>query len=530
MVSRHCDIAGRQRFCRHRGLLHEPAESRHQSSGISSALPLPAALQLRFVAGATALLWLTYLLLTAARGFDFSTSILIATGASLSSLGLMVYTTVTRVNAAHLRAIGSAYLIVIAFALAVTELSTPTSLAPHGELAFSAVWITLFPLVVPANPRRILVETSVAACASMAAAWLVSPVSPASHGYAAWSLRFAPLFLAALLAHAAAVVLSRLGKQVAGASDLGMYELESRIALGGMGEVWRAKHRLLSRPAAIKLIRPEREGTTAPEAAAGDSIARQRFQREAHVTASLKSPHTVELYDFGVTDTGAYYYVMELLEGDDLEQLVQREGPLDAARVVHILEQTLDSLAEAHEQGLVHRDVKPANIHISHRGLEREFVKVLDFGLVKSSVGKNMDMTLSFENRVVGTPAYLAPEAITGESPVDARADVYSLGCVAYYLLTGKLVFEAENAMSMAIAHVTAEPTPPSKRTRQLIPPMLERIVLACLEKSPERRPRSAVALLEMLQELDLHRSVVQSGELPMLASSDRELNSAAVN
>jgi serine/threonine-protein kinase len=244
----------------------------------------------------------------------------------------------------------------------------------------------------------------------------------------------------------------------------------------------------------------------------------------------LKSPHTVELYDFGVTDTGSYYYVMELLEGNDLEQLVQREGPLEAGRVVHILQQVLDSLAEAHAQGLVHRDVKPANIHISQRSLEQEFVKVLDFGLVKSSIRQNTDMTLSLENRVVGTPAYLAPEAITGETPVDARADLYSLGCVAYYLLTGKLVFEAETAMAMAIAHVTAKPTPPSKRTHQIIPPKLERIVLACLEKSPERRPQSAVALLAMLKELDFDRTVTASGELTLLPSSGRELNSAAAN
>jgi serine/threonine-protein kinase len=311
------------------------------------------------------------------------------------------------------------------------------------------------------------------------------------------------------------------------AADMGMYELETRIAMGGMGEVWRARHRLLSRPAAVKLIRTrEEDGQGTP--AVIDTIAQQRFEREAQVTASLKSPHTVELYDFGVTKTGTIYYVMELLEGDDLEQRVKREGPFEPARVVHILEQALDSLAEAHRLGLVHRDIKPANLHISERGLEKDFVKVLDFGLVKRSKHHPTDNSLSHVNTLLGTPAYLAPEAITLASPVDARADIYSLGCVAYYLLTGHRVFEADTVMGMAVAHVTAKPVPPSKRAHRAIPEELERIVLACLEKSPERRPQSAIELLDLLKPLALPRgnsANLSSGTLERLPSSPlREL------
>lgn len=296
---------------------------------------------------------------------------------------------------------------------------------------------------------------------------------------------------------------TRATTQFSQVAEMGMYELESRIAMGGMGEVWRARHRLLSRPAAVKLIRSRADGDSGTPASM-DSTAQQRFEREAQVTASLKSPHTVELYDFGITKTGTIYYVMELLEGDDLEQRVRREGPFEPARVVHILEQALDSLAEAHQLGLVHRDIKPANLHISQRGLEKDFVKVLDFGLVKRNKRVATENSLSHVDTVLGTPAYLAPEAITLESPVDARTDIYALGCVAYFLLTGQLVFESETVMGTAIAHVTTKPVPPSVRAQRAVPPELERIVLACLEKSPERRPQSALSLLDMLKELKL--------------------------
>jgi serine/threonine-protein kinase len=293
-------------------------------------------------------------------------------------------------------------------------------------------------------------------------------------------------------------------------SALGMYELESRIAQGGMGEVWRAKHQLLSRPAAIKLIKPHANDSGELEI---DAISIKRFEREAQVTASLRSPHTVQLYDFGVTGSGTFYYVMELLEGTDLESLVRDHGPLEPARVVHVLQQALDSLAEAHSHGLVHRDIKPANLHLSERGLEKHFVKVLDFGLVKLDRADAVGGSLSRADRITGTPAYLAPELITGQGNVDGRADIYALGCVAYYLLTGRLVFEGESAIQVAVAHAMETPIPPSQRVERHVPKDLERLVMACLEKDPERRPRTAVELLEMLRALELRPERSRPGE-----------------
>jgi serine/threonine-protein kinase len=231
----------------------------------------------------------------------------------------------------------------------------------------------------------------------------------------------------------------------------------------------------------------------------------------------------VQLYDFGVTRTGSFYYVMELLEGTDLENLVRQHGPLEPSLVVHILRQTLDSLAEAHANGLIHRDIKPANLHLSERGLEKHFVKVLDFGLVKSESDKpavrGANLSFTQGDRITGTPAYLAPELATGRGKIDGRADLYALGCVAYFLLTGKLVFEGATAMQVALAHAVEPPTPPSVRLGRPIPRDLERIVLQCLEKDPEKRPRSALELLGMLDAADLH---VSSPEAYSVAKASR--------
>ncbi len=309
---------------------------------------------------------------------------------------------------------------------------------------------------------------------------------------------FLLVLASACLAGLAACVLCRAlgaqGRRSSAVRRVGGYELERRIGRGGMGDVWRARDQRSARPVAVKLVRPADELLDAIT----DEVAVRRFEREAEVTAMLKSPHTVELYDFGVTEGGAPYYVMELLDGSDLEELVEREGPLEPLRVVHVLKQVLDALAEAHAHGLVHRDIKPANIHLCRRGSRDDFVKVLDFGLVTRQ-GPGWDARLTAQNRIVGTPAYLAPEVITGDREVDARADLYALGCVAYYLLTGKRVFAGPTPMQMAISHVIEQPAPPSRRIARKIPVALETIVLGCLEKRPEDRPDSATALLRML-------------------------------
>jgi serine/threonine-protein kinase len=206
------------------------------------------------------------------------------------------------------------------------------------------------------------------------------------------------------------------------------------------------------------------------------------------------------LYDFGVTEDGTLYLVMEFLDGMDLETLVRQNGPLPAARVIHILRQVCDSLEEAHIRGLVHRDIKPANIHLGQVGLRHDFVKVLDFGLVKEAASVNEHSLATIPGQMaLGTPAYMAPEMALGEA-IDGRADIYALGCVAYYLLTGQLVFEAEKAFQMIAKHLQTAPTPPSQRIDKPVAPELERLVLKCLAKSPNDRPQSAAKLREALE------------------------------
>jgi len=296
-------------------------------------------------------------------------------------------------------------------------------------------------------------------------------------------------------------VVTRLGQQVAKARELGSYQLGELLGRGGMGEVYQATHRMLARPAAIKLIRPEMLGAGDSEAA---QLAVRRFWREAAAAASLRSPHTVELYDFGVTEDQTLYFVMELLDGMTLESLVRQKGPVPAARVIHILRQVCESLEEAHARGLVHRDIKPANIHLGRLGLHHDFVKVLDFGLVKSvASGSTGDSLATAAGLTPGTPAYMAPEMALGET-VDGRADLYALGCVAYFLLTGQRVFEADNALQMIAKHMREAPVPPSKRTELPVPATLERLVLACLAKEPADRPRSAAELARSLAAIEV--------------------------
>jgi hypothetical protein len=280
-----------------------------------------------------------------------------------------------------------------------------------------------------------------------------------------------------------------LRRQVAEANELGQYVLEEKIGGGGMGEVWQARHRLLIRPAAIKLIRPQMSGDA--------GLLLRRFEREARATAALKSPHTVQLYDFGATDDGRLYYVMELLDGVDLDTLVRQYGPLPAERVVHLLRQVCSSLQDAHGNGLVHRDVKPANIVVSRAGTTFDFAKVLDFGLVKLDTDRKGedDVKLTNEGSAGGTPAFMAPEVVLGVADTDHRVDLYALGCVGYWLLTGKLVFAGKSAVEVMFHHAHTPPPRPSTSSELPIPAALEDLVMDCLEKDPARRPASAEAV-----------------------------------
>ena len=314
-----------------------------------------------------------------------------------------------------------------------------------------------------------------------------------------------PYLLVIVMTQVGARAIYGLSADVAKAREMGSYRLVERLGQGGMGEVWRAKHRMLARPAAIKLIRPEAlEGGGEHR-----DIALTRFTQEAHATASMRSPHTIELYDFGVSAEGTFYYVMELLDGFDLETLVQKFGPVPAARAVHLVRQVCHSLAEAHEHGLIHRDIKPANIYVCRYGRDLDFVKVLDFGLVK--LGRDVDgdethRQLTAAHVITGTPGYMAPEQALGGTESDARTDLYAVGCVAFWLLTGRPVFEGSTVMETVTQHARDEPPPPSSCTELPIPPALDAVILRCLAKRPEDRPQSADELAHTLADTcDVH-------------------------
>ena len=279
-------------------------------------------------------------------------------------------------------------------------------------------------------------------------------------------------------------------EDLSNAQDFGSYHLEELIGRGGMGEVWLARHRLLRRDAAVKLVLPRFLKALNPLA---QRQAHRRFEQEAQAIAALRSPHTVAIYDFGVAENGSLYYAMEHLQGVNAEEMTQRYGPQPAGRVIGFLRQAIESLEEAHDVGLIHRDVKPSNIFISRLGKRTDFVKVLDFGLVKALAGRDGD-TATTGSLATGTPAFMAPEQVRGEA-VDPRTDIYGLGCVAYFLLTGTIVFEKSSPMAMAVAHVSDPPEPPSRRSEIPIPASLERVVMACLAKNPDDRPQSAAEL-----------------------------------
>ena len=382
----------------------------------------------------------------------------------------------------HQRAIGLGYSLVAAQALGLTVLENATlgSGLVATQVSWLCVLILVFPLLVSAGPRQALTGSLIAAAIGPIGYGLELVFGASATAELPGLLsRFVPPVVCAFLAVLPARALHRLASDVKRARRLGSYELVARIGTGGMGEVWRARHRMLVRPAAVKLIRP----------GSGDADRlRRRFEREAQATATLESPHTVQLYDFGISDDGAFYYVMELLRGIDMETLVRRFGPQPPERVVHLLLQVCDSLADAHRIGLVHRDIKPANLYVTIRGRRFDFVKVLDFGLVKLDLTEG-DVLATAEGHVVGTPAYMAPETITGGESMDGKADVYALGCVAYRLLTGRIVFETTTRLGLIYAHANLEPVAPSELSEIPIPEALERAVLACLAKDPAQRP-----------------------------------------
>ena len=400
--------------------------------------------------------------------------------------------------------LGLAFQIASSYAIAAAEFADPTQLETHrGFLGLSwvAVWVVLFTVVVPTSPRRALLAAlaSVSSVPVVIGLVLVSGaitgrLDPAQFFF---GLVF-PYLLVVGMAYVGARVVYNLGTEIKRARDLGSYSLEEKLGQGGMGEVWRARHRMLARPAAIKLIRPSFTGRNGVSAEAV-----RRFEREAQVIARLRSPHTVDLFDFGIAADGAFYYAMELLDGLDADKLIQRFGPMPAERVIFLLRQVCHSLSEAQSYGLVHRDIKPANIFLCRYGEEYDFVKVLDFGIVGTvRGGEEASPMHTRENAPPGTPAFMAPEQAMGPD-LDGRADIYATGCVAYWLLTGQFVFTAETPMALVLKHAQTPPPPPSTRTSVPIPAALDALVLSCLAKEPADRPQSARELSVRLGEIE---------------------------
>jgi len=296
---------------------------------------------------------------------------------------------------------------------------------------------------------------------------------------------------AVILATAASKVIYGLRAQVRDARRLGQYTLHEKIGSGGMGEVYRASHAMLRRPTAIKLLPPDRLGE-------GDVA---RFEREVQLTALLTHPNTVRVFDYGRTPDRIFYYAMEFLDGASLAQMVATCGAMPPARVIHILEQCAGALTEAHGVGLIHRDIKPANILVTEQGGQADVAKVVDFGLVKSVATSAVTAeprtleALTDAEAIAGTPQYMAPEAITSPELVDPRTDLYALGAVGYFLLTGHEVFGGRTVLEVCSHHLHSDPVPPSGRLGRVLPDDLERLILACLCKDPAGRPAGARAL-----------------------------------
>ncbi len=394
--------------------------------------------------------------------------------------------------------IGLLFEVVGAFCIALVEFSMPPSssnLLGQGNSSI-VVWISFFILVVPSTFGKTTLAALTSAAmgpAGLAVSILFHQSTVPAPGL--WLGLFFPNFWFAAGAMLLSRFIYRLGCDVSKAREMGSYKLLELIGSGGMGEVWRAQHRMLARASAIKMVRQEICGRSDKQA----GTLHRRFEREVQATAALRSPHTVAVYDFGTSDEGCFYYVMELLDGLDLDSLVERFGPLPPERVISFLRQACDSLAEAHSNGLIHRDIKPKNIFSCRLGLNYDFIKVLDFGLVKDDMQSEEAQTrLTVEGTTTGTPAYMPPEMALGKT-VDARTDIYALGCVGYWLLTGQLVFEGSTPMAMLLAHLQTPPIPPSERTEVEIPSSLEQVILSCLEKEPDRRPQSALELSRRL-------------------------------
>jgi serine/threonine-protein kinase len=353
-----------------------------------------------------------------------------------------------------------------------------------------------YAIFIPNNWRRAALMIAPMALAPLVVPWVLGQFHPEFYEVAVRVANLEQiseqalfLLLGAFTAIFGTHTINCLRTEVTQARLSNQYRLGRKLGRGGMGEVYFAEHHLLKRPCAIKLIRHE---------LAGNPRVFARFEREVRATAALSHWNTIEIYDYGRNDDGAFYYVMEYLPGLSLSELVERHGPMPPARVIYLLRQACDALREAHETGLVHRDIKPANLMAAYRGGHYDVAKLLDFGLVKT-LSEEHSVHLSQEGMVAGSPLYMAPEQVMNTGPADARTDIYGLGAVAYFMLTARPPFTGENAMAVMIAHSRDPVTPPSQ-LRPGIPSDLEEVVLRCLAKNPDDRYSDTSRLAEALK------------------------------
>jgi len=430
-------------------------------------------------------------------------TIAVRIGGAVVAAATVVLLRYSRLSLAAKCDIGLVFQIFGAASLATFELSMlPEVGIPVGHLSSATMWIVVFGLLIPNPTVKALLGGLLSAAAVPLAVWVQRRLGaelPWPSG-----MYIGTGFGAAVLAAVLSRQIYHIGRAVSEARRLGSYQLEKLLGSGGMGEVWRASHGMLKRPAAIKLIQPDKLGAPDPETR---EAALRRFELEAQATAELGSTHTVTIYDFGNTQDGAFYYVMELLDGLDLDTLVERHGAQPPERVASFLKQICHSLMDAHGRGLIHRDIKPANIFACRLGPDVDFIKVLDFGLVKHIDPEDGETTkLTREGVVTGTPAFMPPELALGTTPADERSDLYMLGCVGYYLLSGKQVFDGETAVALISHHIHSEPVPIAERAEHDVPALLAELIMSCLEKERDKRPESAAALWQRLDEAGLDR------------------------
>ncbi len=369
------------------------------------------------------------------------------------------------------------------------------------EMCGTTMMVAIRAALIPSTPRRTIVIGAVVGTPILLASTLLVPAGDGALAWRAvdsgafpWMLVNATMMwmFAIITSTVISWVIYGLRVEVLEAQRLGQYVLEQKIGEGGMGEVYRARHGMMRRPSALKLLRVDRAG----------EIDLLRFEREVQMTARLTHPNTITIFDYGRTQDGVFYYAMELLDGANLQRIVAVDGAQSAGRVVRILSMTCGALTEAHASGLIHRDIKPANIMLCTQGGELDVVKLLDFGLVKE-VSVDRDLALTGSTNVTGTPLYMAPESILEPDSVDARADIYALGAVAYFLLAGSEVFDGKSIVEVCSQHLHQMPEPLSQRG-VTVPAALEAVVLACLAKSPEDRPQSAAELRRRIEACEI--------------------------